>query len=96
MLISSGGRSWCSGRRLSRSCCETQTSLVVGFTAIPTALRSPLANSRPFRPSASYRITAARSRDRSTHTLHEEPMDTYIALSGPNTMLRVQCPPPPL
>src|SRR3712207_8096545 len=47
-----------------------------------------LFRSRPLRPSASKRITAARSGLRSSHTLHVEPIDTYIPPSGPKTMLR--------
>src|SRR5262245_41060687 len=81
---------------LSRSFCVTQICFVTGFTAIPTALRSPDENTRPVPPFASYRITAARSGVFSTHMLQVDPIVTYIALSGPNTMDRLQCPPPPL
>src|SRR5690348_13217575 len=81
---------------LSRSFCVTQICFVVGLRAIPTALRSPDENTRPLPPFSSNRMTAARSRDFSTHMLHEDPIATYIALSAPNAIDRLQCPPPPL
>src|SRR5947199_6780556 len=95
MLISSGGRfSWLGGR-LSRSFCDAHSAPVVGSTASPTALRSPDAYTRLPEPSSLNRSTAARSLACSTHRLHVEPTATYIALSAPNTMVRVQWPPPP-
>src|SRR5688572_25988281 len=81
---------------LSRSFCVTQISLVAGCIAMPTAFRSPDEYTRPLPPFASYRITAARSGDRSKHMLHVDPMAMYIALSAPNAIERLQCPPPPL
>src|SRR6476646_7164856 len=95
MLISSGGRCSWSGGRLSRSFCDAQSAPVVGSTASPTALRSPEAYTRLPDPSSLKRSTAARSVDCSTQRLHVEPTATYIALSAPNTIVRVQCPPPP-
>src|SRR5436190_15948751 len=94
MLISSGGRSSWFGGRLSRSFCDAQSAPDCGSTARPTALRSPDANTRFPEPSSLNRSTAARSLDCSTQRLQDEPTDTYIALSAPNTIVRVQCPPP--
>ena len=95
MLSLSGGEFWWPGSRLSRSFTVTQISRVAGLTATPTAFRRPEANTRPFAPDSSNRITVARVESRSTHTLHDEPSDTYIALSGPKTIVRVECPLPP-
>ena len=63
---------------------------------MPTALRSPDENTRPLPPFSSNRMTAARSGDFSTHMLQLDPIATYIALSAPNAIERLQCPPPPL
>src|SRR3569832_778321 len=81
---------------LSRSFCVTQICFVTGSTAIPTALRSTDENTRPLPPFSSYRITAARSGVFSTHMLQVDPIATYMPLSGPNTMDRLQWPPPDL
>src|SRR4029079_10492640 len=95
MLISSGGRfSWFGGRS-SRSFCAAHSAPVCGSTARPTALRTPEANPRFHEPSSLNRSTAARSVDCSTQRLHDDPTDTYIALSAPNTIVRDQWPPPP-
>src|SRR6478672_10523590 len=81
---------------LSRSFCVTQICFVTGCMAIPTALRSPDENTRPLPPFSSYCITAARSGVFSTHMLQLDPIATYIALSAPKAIERLQCPPPPL
>src|SRR6185437_14508371 len=78
----------------SRSFCDTHTACVDGFTATPTALRSPLENTRPLDPSSLNRRTAARSESVSTQRLHDDPTLTYIALSAPKTIVRVAWPPP--
>jgi hypothetical protein len=70
-------------------------SLVAGSTATPTALRRPDAKIRPLPPLSSNRITVARVESVSMHTLHDEPSDTYIALSEPKMIVRVEWPLPP-
>src|SRR5437667_6482253 len=89
--MTSGG--W-SSPRLSRPLTVTQIVLVFGLTAIPTALRKPLAMILIPLPSGLNSVTAARRGSLSIQTLQLDPAETYI-LSLWNKMVRVECPPRP-
>src|SRR6266576_1639421 len=90
MLRCSGGRS---SPRLSRSLLLAHSSWVVGLKASPTELRRPRANTLPCEPSGSNCDTAARRLSVSSQMLHDEPTETYILPSGPNTTVRGEWPP---
>src|SRR6266516_3433797 len=96
MLMRSGGRLSVIGvpkpPMSSRSLFVAHRAPVVGLNASPTELRSPRANTRPPVPLRLYRITAARTVSLSVQMLHDDPIDTYIMLSGPKTTVRVEWP----
>src|SRR5437879_12951520 len=90
MLMCSGGRS---SPRLSRSLFPPHSSPVVGLNARPTVFLSPRAKMRPPEPSALNCDTAARSESLSSQRLQDDPTARYSLPSGPNRMVRVECPP---
>src|SRR5215470_1954232 len=90
-MTTSGGRS---SPSQSRPLTVTQIVLVLGLTAIPTALRRPLTKVLCPLPSGLYSVTAARRGSFSKQTLQLDPAETYI-LSPWNSRVRVECPPLP-